>query len=99
MLDDNDIQKLKSAFATKEDFKEDFSTKKEIEYLIDIVATKEEMNNLASRLDGRMGKMDERMGGIENILKKMDEKLDEVVKTSKDVEYIKNILNIPAMKN
>lgn len=85
MLDDKDVEKLIKAQ------KEVFVTKEEFEGLIDIVVTKDEVNNLGNRLDGRMGK-------IENVLEKMDKKLDEVVQTSKEVEYIRNTLGIPALK-
>ncbi len=74
MLDDNDIKKLIEAQ------KEVFVTKEDLEGLIDIVATKQELGDVGKRLDAIDGKL---------------EKLDV---TEKRVDYIENILSIPAGK-
>ena len=94
MLDDKDIQKLIKA--QKEAFKEDFSTRKEIEYLIDIVATKQDLEKLATKED--LEKISTKTDKIVAMLGKMDEKLDGAVNLGNEVEYIKNTLNIPALK-
>jgi len=65
--------------------KENFATKKDVENLIDIVATKEELRGLEERL---VGKLD-----------LIDKKLDKVDVIEKEVDYIKNSFNIPAIKN
>lgn len=75
MLDDNDIKKLIEAQ------KEVFVTKEDLEGLIDIVSTKQELNEVGKRLDA------------------IDEKINTVSATEKRVEYIENILNLPAQKN
>lgn len=82
MLDDNDIKKLIEAQ------KEVFVTKEEFEGLIDIVATKEQVEGL-----------DKRLGGIEKTLKVMDEKLDKVEVIEKRVDYIENTLSIATKSN
>jgi len=78
MLDDKDVEKLIKAQ------KEVFVTKEEMEHLIDIVATKEEMKQGFDKID--------------NHLTLIDKKLDKVDIIEKEVDYIKNILNIPAIK-
>lgn len=90
MLDNNDIEKLIKA--QKEAFKEDFSTRKEIEHLIDIVATKADLEKFENKTDTNINK-------IINMLGKMDGKLDEVVGLKHRVEYIETTLNITALKN
>ena len=91
MLDDNDIKKLieaqKEIFVTKDDFKSlkgNFATKQDIENLIDVIATKDELSGVEKRLSEK--------------LDVIDKKLDKVDAIEKEVEYIKNIFNIPAMK-
>ena len=66
MLDDKDVEKLIKAQ------KEVFVTKEEFESLIDIVATKDELNAVKTDINK-----------IGETLEKMDKKLDEVVKVKK----------------
>lgn len=71
--------------------KENFSTKKEIEYLIDIVATKDELKGVEEKLSG----VEKRLGEKLDII---DKKLDKVNSIEKEVEYIRNTFSIPAIK-
>ncbi|MFA5299931.1 MAG: hypothetical protein WC389_17230 [Lutibacter sp.] len=96
MLDEKDIKKLVKAQ------KEIFATKEDIENLIDIVGTKDELENFRTELKADIMSVkkdiNKDINKVVEILYKMDGKLDEVVQNSKDVEYIKNILNITATK-
>jgi predicted RNA-binding protein YlqC (UPF0109 family) len=85
MLDDKDVQKLIKAQ------KEVFVTKEEFESFIDIAVTKEDLQKFGTKTDANINK-------IVTMLGKMDDKLDTVVKLDKEVEYIKNALNLPALK-
>lgn len=96
MLDDKDIEKLSEVFATKKDLKETFVTKEEFEGFIEIAATKADIEMLATKED--LKRTDVKVDKIVETLGKMDEKLDEVIQINKEVEYIKNTLNIPALK-
>jgi len=78
MLDDNDIKKLIVAQ------KEVFVTKEEMEHLIDIVATKDEISDFRNEMNKRFDSL--------------DQKLDKVDVIEKEVEYIRNTLSIPAFK-
>lgn len=85
MLDDNDIEKLIKAQ------KEVFVTKEEMEHLIDIVATKDELNGLKGEMKQGFDKIDKHLDLI-------DRKLDKVEVIEKEVDYIKNTFDVPAIK-
>jgi len=85
MLDNNDIQKLIKAQ------KEVFATKDDIENLIDIVATKDEMSK-------GFNKIDENLKKVFNQLKTMDDKLDDISSVKHRVDYIENALKIQPLK-
>ena len=79
MIDDKDIKKLieaqKKVFSTKEDLsnfkdslKEDFATKKEIEYLLEIVATKDELVGLEKRLGDKIDNIGKGIKEIRSVL-------------------------------
>lgn len=85
MFDKQEIKQLKEVFATKDDIKnfeaglkENFATKKEIEYLIDVVATKEELIGVEKRLNKRIDKIDVKLAGIatKEDVKSLNKKLD-----------------------
>ncbi|OGZ79401.1 MAG: hypothetical protein A2528_03695 [Candidatus Staskawiczbacteria bacterium RIFOXYD2_FULL_37_9] len=94
MLDNNDIEKLIKAQ------KEVFVTKDEFKSFIEIAAKKDDIaemrKDMATKDDIKGIKGD--VNKIVDLLGKMDGKLDEVVQTSKEVEYIKNMLAIPVLK-
>jgi hypothetical protein len=101
MLDDNDIEKLKEVFATKDDLKESFASKQDIENLIDIVVTKEDSKSFAKKDD--LEKIDKRLSGIaskEDIqklskqLSSLSEDLKVNGKLETRVDYIENVLAI-----
>lgn len=100
MLDNNDIEKLSKVFATKKDLKETFVTKDEFEGFMEIAATKDDITEIrremATKDDIKGVKGD--INKIAETLGKMGKKLDEVVQISKEVEYIRNTLGIPALK-
>lgn len=107
MLDNNDIEKLikaqKKVFATKEDLadlKEVFVTKEEFEGFMEIAATKDDIAEIRKEMATKddLKATNTNINKIVEILGKMDKKLDEVVQTSKEVEYIKNTIGIPALK-
>jgi len=85
MLDDKDIKKLIVAQ------KEVFATGKEVEYLIDIVATKEEMKQGFDKIDKNLKKVFE-------VLKVMDDKLDDVSSVKHRVDYMETALNMQPIK-
>lgn len=78
MLDDKDIEKLKEVFATKEYLKENFAkidtrfdrlaenfaTKTEIEHLIDIVATKDEMREFKNEMNKGFDSLDKKLSDV-----------------------------------
>lgn len=110
MLEDNDIKKIieaqKEVFATKTDidakFKgldENFATKKDVENLIDIVATKEELNELRDEVGGMKKEMQNLKTEMKSGFASINEKLDDVISLRHRVEFIENTLNIqPAKK-
>lgn len=77
MITDQDISKLKTVFATKEDLR-DFAKKEDLR----VFATKKDLNGLATSVAGvemRMGRLEGRMDGLENRMDAMDEKMDHVM--------------------
>jgi hypothetical protein len=89
MLDDNDIKKLVEAQ------KEIFVTKEEFEGLIDIVATKEELNGLKGEMKQGFNKIGEDVKEIKTLL------IDFGTRTKTlegEVDFIKNSLNIQPLK-
>jgi len=85
MLDNNDIKKLIEAQ------KEVFVTKDEMEHLIDIVATKEELKGVEGKLDGVAKDVKE----IKSLLIDFGGRTKNL---ETDIGYIKNSLDIPAIK-
>lgn len=67
--------------------KEAFVTKEEFESFVEIVATKEEVK-----------KVDKKIDRVMDILVKIDGKLDETTSLRHRVEYMENILSVPANK-
>jgi hypothetical protein len=101
MLDSNDIQKLIKAQ------KEVFVTKEEFEGLIDIVATKADLENFVTKEDSRNFATKDDLKGIASKkdiqkLSKQLSSLSEDLKINNRLEtrmdYIENVLNIPAIK-
>ncbi len=90
--------------------KENFATKTEVEHLIDIVATKEDLKGVGKRLEGvgkRLEGVEKKLEGIstkedvKNLSKQLtssNEDLKENNKLETRVEYLENILNVPAIK-
>jgi len=88
MLDDNDIKKLIDAQ------KEVFVTKEEFESFMEVAAKKEDLNEFDVKVNGLATKED--VKGLNKQLSSISEDLKKNNKLETRVEYIENILNIPA---
>jgi len=89
MLDENDIKKLIDAQ------KEVFVTKEEFESLIDIVATKDELNGLEGEMKQGFDKLGNDIKEVKSLL------IDFGTRTKTlegEVDFIKNSLNIQPIK-
>lgn len=86
MLDDRDIKKLISAQ------KEVFATSKEVEHLIDIVATKEELSGVEGKIDGVVKDIKE----IKSLLIDFGNR---TINLENEMQYIESSFNIQPLKN